>query len=130
MRIDLGLDLLRTSHPRLGPDRPRPVCEARDEPKVFLHMLLADPAGRDHPAGGEGQGLAVDLLQEENPLGMMAQRPVPKVGQDEFRGVEKFMKSQVVLDRAAPLFHRGQGVVIRMCHHRPLRNRGCRVRTR
>jgi hypothetical protein len=40
------------------------------------------------------------------------------------------MHGEVILDRAAPFLHRGQGVVVRMCHRRPLRNRVCRVRTR
>jgi len=50
MRIDLGFDLLGAAHPRLGPDRPRPIGKAGDETQILADMLLADPTGRDDPA--------------------------------------------------------------------------------
>ena len=51
MRIDLGLDLRRPTHPRLGSDRFHSISEAWDEAEVFADMLFAYPAGRDHPPG-------------------------------------------------------------------------------
>ena len=68
----------------LGPDRPRPIGKARDETQILADMLLTDPAGRDYPARRQGQGSPLDLLQEENPFGMMTECPVPKVRQNEF----------------------------------------------
>ena len=47
---------------------------------------------------------------------------MPEVRQNELRGIEEFVTGEIVVDRPAPFFHRGQGVVIRMCHRRPLRN--------
>ena len=87
-------------------------------------MLLTDPAGRDDAPGREREGRPEDRLGHEDTLRMVAQRPVPKIRQDEFRGVEELVKGEIVLDRAAPFLHRGQRVVIRMCHRRPLRNHG------
>jgi len=49
--------------------------------------------------------LGADLLGQENPLGMMAERPVPEVRQDELRGIEEFMAGEIVLDRPAPFLH-------------------------
>jgi hypothetical protein len=51
MRIDLGLDLCRPTHPRLGSDRFHPINEAWDETEVLADMLFAHPTGRDHPPG-------------------------------------------------------------------------------
>ena len=83
MRIDFGFDLLSPAHPRLGPDRPRPVSKAGNEAQIFADMLLADPAGRDDPARRQGQRFPVDLLQQEDPLGMVAECTMPEIRQDE-----------------------------------------------
>ena len=83
MRIDFGFDLLSPTHPRLGPDRPRPVSKAGNEAQIFADMLLADPAGRDDPARRQGQRFPVDLLQQENSLRMMPQGAMPEIRQDE-----------------------------------------------
>ena len=82
MRIDLRLDPLGPAHPRLWPDGLYPVGEARDEAEVFLHMLFANPAGRDDAPGREGEGRPENRLGHEDALGMVAQRPVPKVRSD------------------------------------------------
>ena len=55
---------------------------------------------------------------------MVAERPVPEIGRDLLAGIEPRVQRQVAVDRAAPFLHRGEGVVIGMCHRRPLRNRG------
>lgn len=55
---------------------------------------------------------------------MVAQRPMPKVRVQNFAGVKPRMHCHEVVDRAAPFFHRGERMVIRMCHRRPLRNHG------
>ena len=82
MRIDLCLDPFGPTHPGLGPDGLHPIGEARDEAKVFLDMLLADPAGRDDAPSREREGRAENRLGHEDALRMVAQRPVPKVGSD------------------------------------------------
>lgn len=82
MRIDQRLDPLGPAHPGLGPDGLHPVGETRDETEIFLHMLLTDPAGRDDAPGRECKGGTENRLGHEDTLGMVAQRPVPKVGRD------------------------------------------------
>ena len=47
---------------------------------------------------------------------MVAQSSVPEVSKDGLRGVEPFVQGEVILDFAAPFLHRGQGVMIGMCH--------------
>ena len=79
MRIDQRLDPRRPAHPRFGPDGLHPVSETRDETEIFLHMLLTDPAGRDDAPGRECEGGTENRLGHEDALGMVAQRPVPKV---------------------------------------------------
>ena len=79
MRIDQNLDPRGPAHPGLGPDGLHPVGEARDEAKVFLDMLLTDPAGRDDAPGRECEGRPENRLGHEDALGMVAQGPVPKV---------------------------------------------------
>ena len=60
---------------------------------------------------------------------MMKHGSVAKVRRMGFRAVVPGVDRLVVVNGAAPFFHRGQGMMIRMCHRRPLRNHGCRVRT-
>ncbi len=67
MRIDQSLDPFRPAHPGLGTDRLHPVSKTRDEAEVLLHMLLADPAGRDDAPGREGEGLPEDRLGMKMP---------------------------------------------------------------
>ena len=61
---------------------------------------------------------------------MVAERSVPEVRCDLLALVEPGMHRHEIVDGAAPFLHRGQGVVVGMCHRRPLRNHGCRVQTR
>ena len=75
-------------HPRQRPDGAHPVGETGDEAEIPLHMLLADPAGRDHPAGRERERRAEDRLQHEYALGMMPQRPMPEIACDRFQLVD------------------------------------------
>ncbi len=54
----------------------------------------------------------------------MAQGAMPEIRQNELRGIEEFMAGEIVVDCPAPFLHRRQGVMIGMCHRRPLRNHG------
>jgi hypothetical protein len=47
-------------------------------------VLLADPACWDHAAGGQREGAAEDRLGHEDAFGVVAQGPMPKVGEDLF----------------------------------------------
>lgn len=60
---------------------------------------------------------------------MMKHRAMAEIRRVGFRAIVPSMNRLVVVDRAAPFFHRGQGVVVRMGHRILLRNHGCRVRT-
>ena len=82
MRIDHGLDPHGPAHPGLGPEGLHPVGKTRDEAEVFPHMLLSDPTGRDDAPGREREGRPEDRFGHEDALGMVPQRPVPKVGRD------------------------------------------------
>lgn len=55
---------------------------------------------------------------------MMKHGPVAKVRRMGFRAVIPCVDGLVVLDGAAPFFHRRQGVVVRMCHRRSLKIHG------
>jgi NAD(P)-dependent dehydrogenase (short-subunit alcohol dehydrogenase family) len=84
--------ICRAAHPRLRPDRARPVCEGRDAPEMS--------ARRDDPAR-RGRGHRAELfLQHEDALGVMLQHPVPvdagRLGRDRVRG-----RSALGLDRDA-----------------------------
>ena len=57
------LDTAGAPHPWQGPDSAHPVGEGRDEAEIFLHMLLADPAGRDNAAGRKRERRAEDRFQ-------------------------------------------------------------------
>lgn len=61
---------------------------------------------------------------------MMAQRPMPKINQDQFRAVEELVEMNGIFNRPTPFLHRGQGMMIRMCHRCPLRSRARNIRTR
>ena len=82
MWIDERLDPLGPAHPGLGADRFHPIRKAGDEAEVLLHMLLANPTGRDDAPCRERERRAKNRLGHEYALGMVAQRPVPKVGRD------------------------------------------------
>lgn len=82
MRIDQCLDPRGPTHPGLWPDGLHPVGEARDEAEVLLDMLLAHPPGRNDAPGRECEGGTEDRLGHEDPLGVVAQGPVPEVGRD------------------------------------------------
>src|SRR3546814_10632161 len=69
--IDASVDRLCAPHPRLGPDAPHPIGEARDEAEILAHMLFADQADRHHAAGRRGDGRAEKALQHEDAFGMM-----------------------------------------------------------
>ena len=112
IRIDQRLNLCGPAHPWLGPDGFHPVGEARDEAEVFLHMLLANPAGRDDAPGREREGRPQDRLGHEDALGVVAQRPVPEVRCDLLALVEPGMHRHEIVDGAAPFLHRGQRVVV------------------
>jgi len=57
------MNRLGTAHPRLGADAPHPIGEARDEAKIFAHMLLADKTHRHDAAGGDRDCWAEEPLQ-------------------------------------------------------------------
>ena len=59
-------------------------------------------------------GGAEELFEHEDALGMMAQCPVPIVGDDGFGFVEPVVELDVVLDGAAPFADGRKGVVMRM----------------
>jgi len=69
--INLCLDLLGPTHPRFRSDRLDPVGEARNEAQVLADMLLANPSGRDHTAGGEGNRWPEDGLGEPDSCRMV-----------------------------------------------------------
>src|SRR3546814_4757585 len=77
--IDASVDRLCAPHPRLGPDAPHPIGEARDEAEILAHMLFADQADRHHAAGRRGDGRAEKALQHEDAFGMMAQGAVTEI---------------------------------------------------
>ena len=49
---------------------------------------------------------------------MVPQCPMPKISCNFFAGIEPRVKGNRVLDCPAPLLHRGQSVMIGMCHAR------------
>ena len=116
MRLDLAPDLLRAAHPWLWADTFHPIGKRRDEAEILDDMLLADPARRDDPAGRQGDGRTEDGLGQEDALGMVAERAVPEIRDDRFAGVEPAMERQLIVDRSTPFPHRGQRMMIRMCH--------------
>ena len=68
-------------------------------------MLLANPASGDDAAGGVQHRAAKQGFGHEDALGVVPQRPMPKVRDDFFRLVEPGMNADVIVYRAAPLLH-------------------------
>jgi hypothetical protein len=69
----------------------------------------------DHLRRGKHQGgLACPYNEHEDALGVMPERPVPEIGGDPLRLVEPGVQRQIVGDVAAPFFHGGEGVMVRM----------------
>jgi hypothetical protein len=119
MRLDRFRGLfepLRAAHPWLGPDGFDPIGEGRDETEVLDDVLLADPAGRDDPAGGQGDGCAEDRFRHEDALGVMPQGAVPEIGDDLLGLVEPVVDTLIISDFAAPFLYAGERMVIRMRH--------------
>ena len=65
-------------------------------------MLLADPAGRDHAAGGQCNGAAEHRLRDEDAFGVVAQGAIPKVGEDFLALVKPSMASKPYLANMGP----------------------------
>src|SRR5271156_5218370 len=75
---------------------------------------------RTRPGGrGEHQGgLGCPYNQHEYSFGVMPESPVREISRDALGQVEPRMQRQVVGNLAAPFFHRGEGVMVRMGHDR------------
>lgn len=55
---------------------------------------------------------------------MVKHRAMAEIRRVGFRAIVPGMDGLVIVDRAAPFFYRREGVMIWMCHRRPLRIRG------
>src|ERR1700685_922749 len=107
------------THPWFRADCFYPIRKRRDKAQIFAHMLLAHPSGRDGPSGRQHDRTAEDGLGHKDSFGMVAERPVTEVRDYFLRLVEPGMNGQIIFHRAAPFFHAGKRVVIRMCHVAP-----------
>src|SRR6516162_2740622 len=115
-RLDLACDALGAAHPGFGTDAPHPIGEGRDESEVLDNVLLTDPARRNDAAGRQCDGRTKDRLGHEDAFGVMAERAVPEIRCDLLPGIEPAMDRQIVVDCTAPLLHRGERMMIWMCH--------------
>jgi hypothetical protein len=79
-------------------------------------VLLTDESDRKNPAGGERDRRAEELLEHEDPLGVMPKGPVPEVGHVLLAAVEELVQVEVLVGLAAELLCRASGVVNRMGH--------------
>src|SRR5260370_42034202 len=90
-------------------------------------MDYRDDRLRQHP---NQTALECPYNQHEDALGVVAQRPVAKIRRDRFGLVEPTVQRQIVFRSAAPLLHRGEGVMITVSHRRLLRIRVANIQTR
>src|SRR5258707_6366950 len=99
--VDILVDRLRASHPGLRMDATHPFGEARDEAEIFAPVLFADqPYGHDAP-GRHRDGGAEKALEHKYALGVVPQRPVPKIRRDRLGLVEPLVKREIVFGDAA-----------------------------
>jgi hypothetical protein len=79
-------------------------------------MLLTDESHGQNSAGRERDRRAEELLEHEDPLGVMPKGPVPEVGYVLLAAVEELVQVEVLVGLAAELLCRAFGVVNRMGH--------------
>lgn len=115
-RRSFGKLLALVSHPSLWTYSSYPISKARYEPKVFLHVLLADPPDRDNPARRQCDRGTKDDLRHENSFRMMTKCPMAKVGGNLLGLVEPAVDGQIIIDGTAPSSYAGEGMMVRMGH--------------
>jgi len=75
-------------------------------------MLLGDPPDRNLTASGDADRVAEHPLGFEDPLGMVAQRPVAEITVVFLGLVEPGVQADVVVDLATPFALGAQGMVV------------------
>src|SRR4029077_8605742 len=103
-------------HPRLVGDRSQPVGGCRNPPQVLADVLLADPANEDIAPGRDLDRRAEYLLAEEDPLGVVAQRPVLPGSQKRLARIEPVVYRLVVRGDSTPAPRATVRVVVGMRH--------------
>src|ERR1043166_6881542 len=78
-----------------------PVGEGRDASEIVGDVLFADQPDRNGPSVAVGQRLSKRRLEQKYSLGMVTQRPMPRVCKNTFRLVEPLMQVKVIFGPAA-----------------------------
>jgi len=77
--------------------------DGRDSSQVLQDVLLADEPDRKNPAIGERERDPEELLEHEDPLGVMTKSPMPEVRHVLLAAVQKLMQPEVLMGLAAEL---------------------------
>ena len=94
----------------------QPILRRGNAAEVFANVLLSQIPDRDLPSVAVDNSNAKELLWEENSLGMMAKRPVAKIGEERLRFIKPVVNPKIVLRFAAELPRAALGVLKWMSH--------------
>jgi hypothetical protein len=94
----------------------QPVTDGRNPTAILVYVLLGNPAHRYHPARRVHERGSEDPLALEDSFGVVPKGAMAKVTEVPLGFIEPSVYGMVVLDGAAPSFHRRQSVVIGLRH--------------
>lgn len=111
----------RSPHPWLNLEIHEPVFHRWDPSEIVSDMLLTDEPHGYLFARTVAKRDAQQPLAHKNPLGVMSQRAVPKVGHERLRFIEPVMHRQIVRRLTAKKLGRSHSMMVGMSHRFALR---------